>query len=97
MGHAYQETRGGGRARAEAAKYTTFIRAAGGGATLSGGETLLQPVFAGELLHRRKHELGLHTALDTSGYLGARATDALLRDADLVLLDIESCDPATYT
>ncbi|MFJ4873769.1 pyruvate formate-lyase-activating protein [Streptomyces sp. NPDC088745] len=82
---------------AEAAKYTTFIRASGGGATISGGEPLLQPVFAGELLHRFKHELGLHTALDTSGFLGARATDALLRDVDLVLLDIKSWDPATYT
>lgn len=81
---------------AEAAKYTTFIRAAGGGATISGGEPLLQPVFAGELFHRFKHELGLHTALDTSGFLGARATDALLRDVDLVLLDIKSWDPATY-
>ncbi|MEU8889384.1 pyruvate formate-lyase-activating protein [Streptomyces sp. NPDC048442] len=81
---------------AEAAKYTAFIRASGGGATLSGGEPLLQPVFAGELFHRFKHELGLHTALDTSGYLGARATDALLRDVDLVLLDIKSWDPATY-
>ncbi|GAA1349490.1 pyruvate formate-lyase-activating protein [Streptomyces beijiangensis] len=82
---------------AEAAKYTTFIRAAGGGATISGGEPLLQAVFAGELFHRYKHELGLHTALDTSGYLGARATDALLRDVDLVLLDIKSWDRATYT
>ncbi|MER5181853.1 pyruvate formate-lyase-activating protein [Streptomyces sp. NPDC002896] len=81
---------------AEAAKYTSFIAAAGGGATLSGGEPLLQPVFAGELLHRFKHELGLHTALDTSGFLGTRATDSLLRDVDLVLLDIKSWDRETY-
>ncbi|MFF2326864.1 MULTISPECIES: pyruvate formate-lyase-activating protein [unclassified Streptomyces] len=81
---------------AEASTYTTFIRAAGGGATISGGEPLLQPVFAGELFHRFKNELGLHTALDTSGFLGARATDALLRDVDLVLLDIKSWDRATY-
>ncbi|MGW2830526.1 pyruvate formate-lyase-activating protein [Streptomyces sp. NPDC001286] len=81
---------------AEASKYTRFIAAAGGGATISGGEPLLQPVFTGELLHRFKHELGLHTALDTSGFLGVRATDALLRDTDLVLLDIKSWDPATY-
>ncbi|WP_409058203.1 pyruvate formate-lyase-activating protein [Streptomyces sp. SYP-A7185] len=80
----------------EAAKYTTFIAAAGGGATVSGGEPLLQPVFTGELLHRLKHELGLHTALDTSGFLGVRATDALLRDVDLVLLDIKSWDRETY-
>ncbi|WP_457030175.1 pyruvate formate-lyase-activating protein [Kitasatospora sp. P5_F3] len=81
---------------AEAAKYTTFIRASGGGATISGGEPLLQPVFAGELFHRFKHELGLHTALDTSGFLGARATDALLADVDLVLLDIKSWDRELY-
>ncbi|MGW4383837.1 pyruvate formate-lyase-activating protein [Kitasatospora sp. NPDC004531] len=81
---------------AEAAKFTAFIRASGGGATLSGGEPLLQPAFAGELLHRFKHELGLHTALDTSGFLGARASDALLADTDLVLLDIKSWDRALY-
>ncbi|MDN3023204.1 pyruvate formate-lyase-activating protein [Streptomyces sp. S.PB5] len=81
---------------AEAGKYTRFIAASGGGATVSGGEPLLQPVFTGELLHRFKHELGLHTALDTSGFLGDRATDALLRDTDLVLLDIKSWDRATY-
>ncbi|WAZ22321.1 pyruvate formate-lyase-activating protein [Streptomyces cinnabarinus] len=81
---------------AEAGKYTRFIAAAGGGATVSGGEPLLQSVFTGELLHRFKHELGLHTALDTSGFLGVRATDSLLRDTDLVLLDIKSWDRATY-
>jgi pyruvate formate lyase activating enzyme len=81
---------------AEAGKYTRFIAASGGGATVSGGEPLLQPVFTGELLHRFKHELGLHTALDTSGFLGVRATDALLRDTDLVLLDIKSWDRSTY-
>lgn len=80
----------------EAGKYTRFTAPAGGGATVSGGEPLLQPVFTGELLHRFKHELGLHTALDTSGFLGVRATDALLRDADLVLLDLKSWDRATY-
>lgn len=81
---------------AEAAKCTGFIHASGGGATVSGGEPLLQPVLTGELLHRFKHQLGLHTALDTSGYLGARATDALLADTDLVLLDIKSWDRALY-
>ncbi|MFF2351134.1 pyruvate formate-lyase-activating protein [Kitasatospora sp. NPDC058115] len=80
----------------EAAGYTAFIRASGGGATVSGGEPLLQPALTGELLHRFKHELGLHTALDTSGYLGTRATDALLADTDLVLLDLKSWDRALY-
>jgi pyruvate formate lyase activating enzyme len=80
----------------EAAKYVEFIHVSEGGATISGGEPLLQPVFTGELLHGFKHELGLHTALDTSGFLGARATDALLADTDLVLLDIKSWDRGLY-
>lgn len=45
---------------------------------------------------RRSKQTGLHTALDTSGSLGARATDALLADTDLVLLDIKSFDVAAY-
>ncbi|MGH8880044.1 MAG: radical SAM protein, partial [Stackebrandtia sp.] len=79
----------------EIAKYRRFIEIAGGGVTVSGGEPLLQPDFVAELLHRVK-QLGLRTALDTSGYLGARASDALLADTDLVLLDIKSWDPRTY-
>jgi len=76
-----------------AARYRRFIGAAGGGLTVSGGEPLLQPAFTRALLAGAK-ELGLHTALDTSGYLGARADDALLDATDLVLLDIKSFDPA---
>jgi pyruvate formate lyase activating enzyme len=80
---------------AELTKYRRFIEVAGGGFTISGGEPLLQPHFVAELLHSVK-EFGLHTALDTSGYLGARASDALLADTDLVLLDIKSWNPARY-
>ncbi|MEU5943659.1 pyruvate formate-lyase-activating protein [Micromonospora sp. NPDC047548] len=79
----------------EIARYRRFISVAGGGVTLSGGEPLMQPRFTGEVL-RRCHALGLHTALDTSGFLGARADDALLDATDLVLLDVKSWDPATY-
>ncbi|HYN94322.1 MAG TPA: pyruvate formate-lyase-activating protein [Pilimelia sp.] len=76
-------------------KYRRFITVAGGGVTLSGGEPLQQAAFTGEVL-RRCRAAGLHTALDTSGFLGDRATDDLLDDTDLVLLDIKSWDPATY-
>ncbi|PKV83144.1 pyruvate formate-lyase-activating protein [Streptomyces sp. TLI_146] len=76
-------------------KYRGFITTAGGGATLTGGEPLLQPAFTAAVLRRCK-EAGLHTALDTSGFLGARATDELLADTDLVLLDIKSFDSDTY-
>ncbi|MDX3359022.1 pyruvate formate-lyase-activating protein [Streptomyces griseoaurantiacus] len=80
---------------AEIEKYRPFLTASGGGVTLTGGEALLQPAFTGALLRRCK-EAGLHTALDTSGFLGARASDALLADTDLVLLDIKSFDIGTY-
>ncbi|MCX3288905.1 MULTISPECIES: pyruvate formate-lyase-activating protein [Streptomyces] len=80
---------------AEIAKYRPFITTAGGGVTLTGGEALLQPAFTAAIFRRCK-ELGLHTALDTSGFLGARASDELLADTDLVLLDIKSFDVRTY-
>ncbi|MFY1632899.1 pyruvate formate-lyase-activating protein [Solwaraspora sp. WMMB335] len=76
-------------------RYQRFISVAGGGVTLSGGEPLMQPDFVREVL-RRCRAAGLHTALDTSGFLGTRADDALLDAADLVLLDVKSSDPATY-
>jgi pyruvate formate lyase activating enzyme len=79
----------------EIRRYERFLKVAGGGVTISGGEPLQQPAFTGEVL-RRCHEMGLHTALDTSGFLGHRADDALLDATDLVLLDIKSGDPATY-
>ncbi|WP_236062374.1 pyruvate formate-lyase-activating protein [Actinacidiphila acididurans] len=80
---------------ADIERHAGFLRAAGGGVTLTGGEPLLQPAFTGEILHRCR-ALGLHTALDTSGYLGARAGDALLADTGLVLLDIKHFDAARY-
>ncbi|MFC8244577.1 pyruvate formate-lyase-activating protein [Streptomyces chartreusis] len=80
---------------AEIDKYRAFVTTAGGGVTLTGGEPLLQPAFTGEVLRRCKQR-GLHTALDTSGFLGTRATDELLADTDLVLLDIKSFDIGTY-
>ncbi|MFF5158168.1 pyruvate formate-lyase-activating protein [Streptomyces sp. NPDC000348] len=80
---------------AEIGKYRAFVTTAGGGVTLTGGEALLQPAFTAAVLRRCK-ELGLHTALDTSGFLGARASDALLADTDLVLLDVKSFDVRTY-
>jgi pyruvate formate lyase activating enzyme len=79
----------------EIRRYERFIKVAGGGVTLSGGEPLQQPGFTTAVLRRCKG-LGLHTALDTSGFLGERADDALLDATDLVLLDIKSSDPDSY-
>ncbi|GAA3455123.1 pyruvate formate-lyase-activating protein [Dactylosporangium matsuzakiense] len=75
--------------------YAAFLRTAGGGLTVSGGEPLLQPAFTRALLAGAR-DLNLHTALDTSGALGARAGDDLLDLTSLVLLDIKCWDPAGY-
>jgi pyruvate formate lyase activating enzyme len=83
------------RAERALASYAAPLRAMGGGLTISGGEPLVQVHFTKRLFASAKG-MGLHTALDTSGFLGARADDDYLRQVDLVLLDIKSWDPATY-
>jgi pyruvate formate lyase activating enzyme len=72
-----------------------FLRSSGGGLTLSGGEPLAQPEFAADVLRGTRH-LGVHTAIETSGYLGERVDAEMLGLIDLVILDIKSWDPETY-
>jgi pyruvate formate lyase activating enzyme len=79
----------------EAGRYARFISMAGGGFTVSGGEPLVQPRFTADLLHGAR-ALGLHTAFETAGTLGAHAPDDLLDATDLVLLDLKSWEPATH-
>ena len=40
--------------------------------------------------------MGIHTALDTNGYLGDRLTDEDLEAINLVLLDIKTWDPERH-
>lgn len=75
--------------------YRAVFTATGGGLTISGGEPLMQPPFVAAIFAACRR-LGIHTALDTSGNLGARASEALLDDTDLVLLDVKSGIPETY-
>lgn len=77
------------------ARYRPIFRTTGGGLTISGGEPLMQPAFVRRLLRGAK-ELGIHTAIDTSGFLGASCSDEMLDDIDLVLLDVKSGLPETY-
>ncbi|WP_256763507.1 pyruvate formate lyase family protein [Luteococcus japonicus] len=80
---------------ARLARYRGIFRATKGGLTVSGGEPLQQPAVVGRLLAEAK-QLGIHTAIDTSGFLGANCTDEMLGNLDLVLLDIKSGLPETY-
>lgn len=76
-------------------RYLPVFAATGGGLTVSGGEPLMQPAFLTRLL-RGARELGVHTTVDTSGYLGRYASEELLDQVDLVLLDVKSGLPETY-
>lgn len=80
---------------AEVMKYERFMRSAGGGVTISGGEPLVQHAFCAALLSRL-HALGIHTALDTNGMLGERLSDVELESIDLVILDLKSWEPRTH-
>ena len=55
----------------------------------------MQDRFVVKLLAAAK-EMGIHTALDTNGALGARLSDADLENIDLVLLDLKSWDPELH-
>jgi pyruvate formate lyase activating enzyme len=79
------------RATEELGKYRHDLKMMSGGFTLSGGEPLMQHRFTVKLL-RAARAMGIHTALDTNGYYGARLTDEELEVADLVLLDLKGFD-----
>jgi pyruvate formate lyase activating enzyme len=75
--------------------FAPALRAMGGGLTVTGGEPLVQAAYTGALLAAGKR-LGLHTAIETSGFLGDRVDDQFLANLDLVILDIKSGEPELY-
>lgn len=75
--------------------FAPVLRPLGGGLTISGGEPMVQLAFTRRIFAGAK-AMGLHTAIQTSGFLGDRADESYLSNIDLVLLDIKSSDPDTY-
>jgi pyruvate formate lyase activating enzyme len=75
--------------------FAPALRSLDGGLTISGGEPMVQLAFTRRILAAAK-QMGLHTAIETSGFLGDRADDKYLACLDLVLLDIKSSNPETY-
>jgi pyruvate formate lyase activating enzyme len=63
-----------------------------GGLTISGGEPLMQHRFVLKVFAAAK-QMGVHTALDSNGYLGERLTEADFASIDLVLLDLKAITP----
>lgn len=68
-----------------------FYESSNGGITLSGGECLMQPEFCAELLKKCKDN-GLHTAVDTCGYVSKETLDKVIPYTDIFLYDIKAID-----
>ncbi|SFC91140.1 glycyl-radical enzyme activating protein [Clostridium uliginosum] len=79
----------------EVKKDSIQFRHSNGGVTLSGGEPLMQPKFALELLKACK-AMGLHTTIETTGYSSKDVVDEIMPWVDLVLLDIKTTDSAKH-
>jgi len=80
------------RAVEQLQKYRHGLSTMKGGLTISGGEPLVQPRFVLKLFAAAK-QMGIHTALDSNGYLGDRLSDADFASIDLVLLDLKAMTP----
>ena len=68
-----------------------FYENSNGGVTLSGGECLMQADFCAELLKKLK-ENGVHTAVDTCGFVSQDKLDKVIPYTDVFLYDIKAFD-----
>ena len=72
----------------EIRKDAPYYRRSGGGITLSGGESLLQPDFAVALL-AACHEEGFNTAIETTGIAPFDVISRYLPHLDYIMMDIK--------
>ncbi len=77
-----------GEVLSEVLKDRPYYNRSGGGVTLSGGESLLQPEFALALLKACKNN-GINTCIETTGFADAQTIRAFLPYLDCVLMDIK--------
>jgi pyruvate formate lyase activating enzyme len=74
-----------------AEKDRVFFSNSGGGVTFSGGEPFQQPEFLEQALEALQ-EAGLHTAIETTGYVAWSVMQRLERKIDLFLYDLKILD-----
>ena len=72
-----------------------FYENSDGGVTLSGGECLMQAEFCAELLKRLK-ENGVHTAVDTCGFVSKEALNKVIPYTDVFLYDLKAYDDEVH-
>lgn len=80
---------------AEIEKELPFFADSQGGVTFSGGEPLAQPDFLEGLL-LACGRLGVHRAVDTSGFAAPETALRIARHTDLFLFDLKHMDPAAH-
>lgn len=68
-----------------------FYETSNGGVTISGGEPLFQPKFSAGILRECKN-IGIHTAIETSGIASEDNLKLVIKYCDLVLFDIKITD-----
>lgn len=68
-----------------------FYRESGGGATFSGGEPFAQPEFLRQLVAACK-EIGIDTAVETSGCFNFEQVKDIIAELDCVFVDIKHMD-----
>lgn len=68
-----------------------FYETSGGGVTISGGECLAQPDACAMLLKMLK-ENGVHTAVDTCGFVTKETLDKVIPYTDIFLYDFKAYD-----
>jgi pyruvate formate lyase activating enzyme len=83
------------RAVEQIQKYRHGLQTMKGGLTISGGEPLMQHRFVLKVFAAAR-KMGVHTALDTNGFLGDRLSDEDLTLTDLVLLDLKAMTPELH-
>lgn len=72
-----------------------FYDQSGGGVTLSGGEALSHPEFACELLALCRAD-GIHTCVETCGYVPQETIERVLPLTDLFYYDLKLMDPEAH-
>ena len=76
-------------------KDRAYYRRSGGGITLSGGESLCQPVFARALLKEAKNR-GISTAMESMGCAPYEVIESILPYLDTYLMDIKHINPQKH-
>eukprot|EP00123_Amoebidium_parasiticum_P005401 comp16605_c0_seq1/m.14756 comp16605_c0_seq1/g.14756 ORF comp16605_c0_seq1/g.14756 comp16605_c0_seq1/m.14756 type:complete len:320 (-) comp16605_c0_seq1:418-1377(-) len=76
-------------------KCVPYLKASKGGVTISGGEPLLQPEFVSTMFKQAK-ELGLGTAIDTTGLGSKKALDMVLPYTDMALWCVKEMTREKY-